>query len=400
MFMGSKQLAFLIVGAFAMQFQPLQAQTASPNSELAADLERGQAALKANDQALAAERFRAALKLDPDNVEAHANLGVLAFVHGDCPAAEQELHSALRAAPNLTKAQGLIAICEKRTGNPAAQQDLEKAFADLKDPTLRTQVGVELADLYFQRGDLDHTLPIVHSLVESNPDNVDLLFFAQRIYSELADNTMNKLALLAPDSARMQQLIAEQLINAGDLKGAIEHYRKAIAIDPRLPGMHFELAESILESSNDASAQAAAEQELEAAVKADGDNAKVECTFGRIALMRSKDDEAYAHYHNAYELNPNDSEAQLGLAAVLVDQDKPQEALQYLRSAVQADPMNANAHYRLARVCHTLHLTEEEQKEIKLYQDLRMTKDRIAQLYRQMNRKTETQNGTTDDEKQ
>lgn len=400
MLLGSRQLAFLIPCALFMQCLPIGSQAAPASAQLAADLERGQAALKANNQTLAAEQFRAVLKLDPDNAEAHANLGVLAYVHGDCTTAEQELHSALRTAPTLSKAQGLIAVCEKRTGNPAAQQDLEKAFADLNDQKLRTQVGVELADLYFQQGDLDHTLPIVHSLVESNPDNVDLLFFAQRIYSELADNTLNKLALLAPDSARMQQLIAEQLINAGDLKGAIEHYRKAIAIDPRLPGMHFELAESILESSNDASAQAAAQEELEAAVKADGDNAKVECMSGRIALMRSRNDEAYAHYKRANELAPNDTDAQLGLAAVLVDQDKPQEAVQYLRSAVQADPMNANAHYRLARVCHMLHLSDEEQKEIKLYQDLRATKDRIAQLYRQMNRKAEAQDGGTDDGKQ
>jgi predicted Zn-dependent protease len=108
-------------------------------------------------------------------------------------------------------------------------------------------------------------------------------------------------------------------------------------------------------------------------------------------LLRAKNDESYAHYHRAYELNPNDVEAQLGLAAVLVDQDKLQDALQYLRSAVQADPLNANAHYRLARVCYALHLAQEAQKEIKLYQDLRATKDRVVQLYRQMNRKAEAQ---------
>jgi tetratricopeptide (TPR) repeat protein len=399
MLIGLKQLGVLISCALVMGGMVLWSQTTASGGELDLDLERGQAALKSNNQALAVEEFRAALKVDPANVEAHANLGVIAFVHGDCPSAARELRGALHGNPNLTKAQGLIAVCEKRMGNPSAQQDLEKAFAVLDDPKLRTQVGVELADIYFQQGDLDHTLPVLHSLVEANPDNVDLLFFAQRVYSELADNTMNKLAVLAPDSARMQQLIAEQLINAGDLKGAIEHYRKAITIDPRLPGMHFELAESILESSNDANAQDAAEQELNAAIKVDGDNSHVECALGRIAMLRARDEEAYAHYKRANELNPNDVEAQLGLAAVLADENKLQDALQYLRSAVQADPMNANAHYRLARICHSLHLTEEAQKELKLYQDLRATKDRVIQLYRQMNRKAEGQGDAPVDEK-
>ncbi|MGA2890118.1 MAG: tetratricopeptide repeat protein [Terracidiphilus sp.] len=397
---GTIGFAYLIFCALTIKSPLLCAQAAPADSELAADLQRAHAALKANDQALATREFRAALRLDPGNAEAHANLGAIAFFRSDCSAAEPELHSALAAAPTVTNAQALLAVCERRLGQPSAEADLENAFANLKDAKLRVQVGVELADLYFQQGDLDRTLPVVHSLVESDPDNVDLLFFAQRIYSELADNTMNKLALLAPDSARMQQLIAERLINAGDLKSAIEHYRKAIALDSRLPGMHFELAESILESSNDARAQADARQELEAAIKIDGDSAKVECLLGRIALLQTGNDAAYEHYRRAYELNPNEVEAQLGLATILAEQDKPQEALPYLRSAVQADPMNANAHYRLARVCHVLHLADEEQKEIKLYREIRAAKDHVTELYRQMNRRAEAQDEGLTDEKQ
>jgi tetratricopeptide (TPR) repeat protein len=382
--------ALLVCCVFVMRSASLWAQTAT-NAELESDLERGQAALKANNRPLAIEQFRAALKLDPDNVEAHANLGVMAFFHGDCRDAEEEFQSALRAAPTLTKAKALLSICEKHLGQPSAQADLESAFANLKDPKLRTQVGVELADLYYQNGDLDHTLTIIHTLVGLDPDNVDLLFFAQRVYSEMADNTLNKLALLAPASARMQQLIAERLINAGDLKDAIDHYHKALALDPRLPGMHFELAEAFLESSNDASAQAQARQELDAAVKTDGDSARLECAYGRIALLQAKTDEAYAHYKRAYDLDPHEVQAQLGLARILSDENKPQEALRYLREAVQADPLNALAHYRLARVCHSLHLMDEEQKEITLYQEIRQAKDRVAQLYRQMNRRPESQ---------
>lgn len=381
-------------------FIPMQlcAQSSASNSQLTTDLERGQAALKANNQALAAQQFRAALKLDPRNVEAHADLGAIAFFQGDCPAAERELRSALAASPALIRAQALIAICEGRTGNPAAQADLETVFAKLKDPGLRVQAGVELANLYYQNGDLDHTLPVVHKLVELAPDNVDLLFFAQRIYSELADDTMNKLALLAPGSARMQQLIAERLINAGDLQGAVNHYRKALAMDPHLPGMHFELAEAILEGSNDAGAQAAALQELDAAVKAEGDNAQIECAYGRIALLQGNNGEAYTHFQRAYRMDPHSVQAQLGLGKILFEENKPKEAAQYLRQAVAADPMNAAAHYRLARVDHALNLNDDEKKELKLYQEVRQADDRVAQLYRQMNRRPEPEDSMPGEE--
>lgn len=382
-------LLFLpLILTFAFPIQSLT-QAGSTKSALTEDLERGQIALKANDQAAATDEFRAALKIDPANVEAHANLGAIAFFHDDCTGAMRELHSALAAAPTLENARGLIAICEKRMGNPGARADLESSFAKLNDPHLRVQVGVELANLYYQNGDLDHTLPVVHELVTLEPDNLDLLFFAQRIYSELADDTMNKLALLAPDSARMQQLIAERLINAGDLNGAIEHYRKALAIDPRLPGMHFELAEAILEGSNEPAAQAAALNELDAAVKSEGDNVRIECSYGRIAALQGKFDVALAHYRRAHEMDPANGEAQLGLGNVLAEESKPEEALKYLRMAVQTDPMNASAHYLLARAYKALHLDEKARKEMKLFKDIRTAKDRVAQLYRQMNRRPE-----------
>jgi tetratricopeptide (TPR) repeat protein len=302
----------------------------------------------------------------------------MAFFHGDCPAAEEEFHAALKSAPGLVRAQALLSICERRLGQPTAQADMESAFAKLDDAKMRTQVGMELADSYYQQGELEKTASVLHELLNLNPDNIDILFFAQRVYSELADNTLNKLAVLAPGSARMEQLIAERLINAGDLKNATEHYQKALQIDPKLPGMHFELAETMMESSpNDEKTQAAATKELQAAIEVDGDSARVECELGRIALLQTHTDQALAHYKHAYELNPKDAQAQIGLANVLEMQDNHEQAAAYLRMAVATDPFNATAHYRLSQVDRALHLEEESRKEMNLYLEIRIPQMRI-----------------------
>ncbi|HTW61967.1 MAG TPA: hypothetical protein VMD55_09170, partial [Terracidiphilus sp.] len=72
--------ALLLLLLLAFAFLPrLGAQMGSARAALAADLERGQAALKAKDSAAAAEAFRDALRIDPTNAEAHANLGAIAF---------------------------------------------------------------------------------------------------------------------------------------------------------------------------------------------------------------------------------------------------------------------------------------------------------------------------------
>jgi tetratricopeptide (TPR) repeat protein len=115
--------------------------------------------------------------------------------------------------------------------------------------------------------------------------------------------------------------------------------------------------------------------------------------------VQAGSDAALPHYRRAFELNPNDVEAQLGLATALADQGQPEEALLYSRSAVKTDPMNANAHYRLARVCRTLHLADEERQQMKLFEEIRATKDRIAQLYRQMNRRPKSPDAVLSDEK-
>lgn len=367
----------------------LASQADSKSSELAADLQRAQAALKANDQVAAAQEFRAVLKLDSSNVEAHANLGVIAFFHGDYPSAEKNLRTALETAPSLIKVQALLAICEKRLGEPTARADLAGAFAKLEDAKLRTQVGIELADVYYQQGDLGQTASVLNTLSISNPDNVDILFFEQRVYSELASSALDKLALLSPDSARMEQLIAERLINAGDIKGAILHYRKALQISPKLAGVHFELAESLMEESpNSPDAQREATLELHTAVTVDGDSSKAECELGRIAMLQSDFKAALAHYQHAIELSPGDPQAQIGLSKLLKQQDKPEEAAKYLRMAIATDPLNAEAHYRLSQVDRQLHLEEEQKKELKLFLEIRATKDRIKLLYQQMNPRT------------
>lgn len=363
------------------------AQTAtSPAAEIHDHLGKAAAYLKANDPNSAVEELDAVLALDPRNAEAYANLGVISFFRRDYRNASQYLRKAVAIDPALVKSQALLGICQRRLGDPSARALLEKSFSKLKDKPLRLQVGLELAALYDQQGEPGATATVMRSLVDLDPDNVDVLFMAQRVYSELADDTLNKLAVLAPDSARMQQAIAEHLINGGDLPHAIEHYKKALQIDPRLAGVRFELGEAILQSSpHDPATQAEAEKDFEDVEAIDGDAAKAECGLGGIALSQSDPDRAFVHYQRAYKLNPNEEEAQLGLARLLMMRQKPQEAINYLRAAIQLDPLNSEAHYRLASAYRRLQMEDQAQKEMRLFQEIKKTKDQVKDLYHQMN---------------
>jgi tetratricopeptide (TPR) repeat protein len=360
--------------------------TTPPGAQVRDHLQRAQAALRANDAAAAEKEFRAVLALDPKNPDAHAGIGVLDIGHGDYQAASAQFRSALAAQPSFTKALALLGICQKRLGDSSARASLETSFQKLQEKPLRVHVGMELSGLYEQQGDMEAAASLMRQLVQLDPENPDILFAAQRMYSDLAEDTLNKLAVVAPGSARMQQAIAEKLINVGDLNGAMDHYRKALQIDPRVSGVHYELGEAILESARtNGAAQAEAQKELEAAIAVDGETAKTECELADIALLQSAPDRALVHYQRAYRLNPNEVQAQMGLATLAM-QENPQEAIKYLHMAVQSDPLNASAHYQLARAYQHLQMTELAEKELHLSQEIKTTKDQVEALYHQMHR--------------
>jgi Tfp pilus assembly protein PilF len=66
---------------------------------------------------------------------------------------------------------------------------------------------------------------------------------------------------------------------------------------------------------------------------------------------------------------------------------KPEEALKYLRMAVQTDPLNSEAHYRLSSVYKKLNMPDQAAHEEKLFEEIKQTKDQVRDIYRQMNKR-------------
>src|SRR5246127_3836909 len=132
-------VCFLLATSSLAQSPPNKQQQVETHSRQANEF------LKNNRTDLAAREFRAILALDPDNVDARGNLGVLLYFQGDYAKAAPELRAALKLRPALSKIQALLGMCEKRMGQIAsAQLDLEKSFPTLQEEKLRVEVGMEL----------------------------------------------------------------------------------------------------------------------------------------------------------------------------------------------------------------------------------------------------------------
>ncbi|MGB6199075.1 MAG: tetratricopeptide repeat protein [Candidatus Acidiferrales bacterium] len=379
----------LVFGMLGIAAPPTGAQTAASRAaEIQEHFRKAAQDIQANDANAALEEFNAVLAIDPKNAAALTNRGAVRFLEGDCQSASPDFQRALAIEPSILKAKAMLGICENRMGRSSAKATLESVYPKLTEKNLRMEVGMELAGLYYRQGDLDRTASMIQSLLDIDPNNVDVLYLAQLVYNEMADDTLNKLTILAPGSARMQQVIAERLVNDGDANGAIVHYRKCLELDPHLPGVRYELAEAILEAApSKPESEAEAQKELQTAIQNEGDNANIEAELGRIALMQTDTQGAYGHYERALAMNPHSVEAQIGLARVLMLMEKPEGALKYLRAAVEADPLNSEAHYRLSTVYKRLNMPDDAAKETKLFDEIQKTKDQVRTIYLQMNKR-------------
>jgi tetratricopeptide (TPR) repeat protein len=340
--------------------------------------------LKNNRPDRSAQEFAAILQLDPNNVDARGNLGVLLYFQGDYAKAAPELQAALKLRPALPKIQALLGMCEKRMGQIArAQVDLEKSFPQLQEEKLRVEVGMELIEIDYASGDLEKAAGVVSVLRQLKPGDINVLYAAHRIYSDLADETMLSVAMLAPNSGRMHQLMAHEMARQGNVEGAIAHDREAVKIEPKLPGIHFELAE-MLRTSTPPADTAVVESEYKAALADNPLDEKSECRLAEIAARGSDLKNAAAHYSRALELQPNDADANLGYAKILIAMNQPEKAGILLERATHLEPYNAATHYRLAMVYRSLGRSDDARRELSEFQRLNGMKEHLKEMYREM----------------
>jgi tetratricopeptide (TPR) repeat protein len=346
---------------------------------------RAQQALAAGQPERAENEFREMLRFEPNNAAVYANLGVIAYSRGDYNRAAQAFGRAIKLQPTLWNAQAFLGMSEMHLGEShAAQFALEKSFPRLEQPKLRNEVGMDLIGLYSQAGDVSKAVDVLRTLERLDPKDPDVLFTAYRTYSDMAARALAELAKVAPDSGRMHQILAQSLMSQNNFPGAIQQYRKALEINPHLPGIYFELGQAILANSTDEKARQQARQDFLMALAADPRDANSEYELGEIAWLESDPRGALQDYTRALEFRPGFTEAQIGLGKVLTAMGQPQEALGYLLNAARQDPQNEMAHYHLAMTYRKLGRADAAEHEWVVFQSLRKSTLPIRRLYEQI----------------
>ena len=333
---------------------------------------------------LAIPELRALIALDPANADAHGNLGILLFFRREYKEAIPELRTAIKLKPGLWKVQALLGLAEDALRNTdSSREDLEAAFPHLKEEKIQGEVGQALINSYAASGDLEKAATIVSNLLELEPTNAALLYTAYKLYSDLAGKSMLSLAMVAPGSAQMHLVMARELGKHGDESEAIANYREAIKIEPKLQGLHSELGDVLYHSSNE-TLKAESESEFRAALAAYPKDEKAQFMLGVIAEKRGDVNAAYDAYSTALKLDPRDSDACAGMGKALVTMNKSREAQQMFERAIQIDPTNYLAHYRLGTLYRQEGNTEEAKQQVAEYQRYKQMKAKLEKIFHDM----------------
>ena len=337
--------------------------------------------LKANQPAKAIPEFEAIVAAQPDNLDAQANLGVLLYFQARPSEALGHLNRAIQINPNLYRIRGLLGLCEYQLGQlDAARADLSAALENLPDPKFRKQVGLTLIEVETAQQDLTAAAATIGKLRDQAPADPEILYAAYRLHNDLAGEALLSLSLAAPQSGQMQQAIAHELERIRDLPGAIAAFRKAIAVDPNLPGIHFELAEALHGSDSQAD-RAEAEHEYTIALEKNPHEVQAAVRLGDMQADRGDLESATKFYERVLSQQPKNADAALGLARVYSEKNENEKALPLLQQVLTEDPTNMLAHFRLSALYRKMHRPDDAKRELAEYQKYKEIKEGLRQVY-------------------
>jgi tetratricopeptide (TPR) repeat protein len=357
-------VVFLGVMAFCQQVSPA----------IRTEIQHGRAALQSGDFSAAEQHLSAALKLDPNLAEVHANLGLAYYHDHQYDKAITEFKEAQRLNPSLATAKSFLPLSQAAKGDcAAAMTGLVREFSSNSDPKLRRILGLSLERCADQQGNEMESVQVTQKLLAAYPNDPDVLYLAGQLYGRLSSETYLKLMKVAPKSARSFQVMGSVAASDGNWKAALDSYRQAAKLDPALVGVHLQIAILLLTNSPEADAWQQALPELQEELRLDPRSAQAEYEIGEIYRKHGQLNDAVAAFRRALEFNPSATPARLGLAKALLQLGQKTEALAALEPAAKTDPDDPSVHFLLAQIYRELGRTSEAAQEEAEFKRLKPT---------------------------
>jgi putative PEP-CTERM system TPR-repeat lipoprotein len=345
-------------------------------------LARDASGQRAADTTAAADAYQQALKVKPDNVQAHVALIKLALARGDAAAANTQWAALQKVAPRHPQTMFFEAVLAEQKGDYKRTRELTQQLlrgapndpqvlmlagqAELKLNSL-TQAEAhfakamqvapkaplprrQLAQVQLRGGQADKALITLRPLLEANPPDADALSLAAQAQMTLgntaaADASLAKASKLKPDDPRLRTAVALSKLAKGKDPAAINELRAIAAADK---GSTADLALiNVLVRQNDPAGALKAVDTLAAKLP---DDALPDQLRGRLALQRKDAAAARQAFEAALVKNADYLPALAGLAALDMADKQPAAAKARFEALLKRNPKHAGALMALAEI--------------------------------------------------
>lgn len=316
----------------------------------------------------AVDAYRAALKVHPDDVAAHVNLGI-ALVHlGRYDEAIAEYEAAGKLLPGDPRIALNEALAYEKSGrtSKAAQRfaDLHKSHPDDNKITLL------LADCYLQMDENERVIDLLEPIQAQNANDLGFAYMLgtalirqQRIGE---GQVFLDRILRNGDTAEARFLLGTRMFASGDFPNAVKQLASAIELNPNLPQLQSFYGRALLQTGDPDGAAAAFHKEL----ARDPNDFAANLALGQILTERKQLSEAERVLQHALTLRPSSAEAHFALGECLAKSGDLQDARPHLETAVNSLPRSLEAHRDLLDVYSGLRLQPDAAREAGIVEKL------------------------------
>src|SRR5271168_4984354 len=260
---------------------------------------------------------------------------------------------------------GLAHMYEDMATNYGRPEYATRAIEEYKlaldaDPSSK-YLNSGLAELYLRTGRVRDAVMAAQEILKTEPNNLDAHKLLGRVYLQSLGNVQNggpsekvlqlaiaeytKIVELQSNDIESRLLLGQLYTLAHDTPHAEEQFKAAQHIDPSSEDVVLNLAR--LDSDSGEMTHAI---EVLNAVPADDRTAKIDYALGMSYDQLKENKNAIDAYSKAFDMEPDNLDAERGLAQALLNDNQLSAALKHFEAISTADPQDAQTYLRIAEI--------------------------------------------------
>ncbi len=281
----------------------------------------------------------------PDVAPVRSDLGAALAGAGRYEEAIAEYKRALQLKP-LPEVRLNLALAYYKTGK------LSSAVAELK--RVREEMPGDLrpvmleADCYLRLGENKRVIELLTPVQQPNGDDLATVYMLGTALVRDGQTERGQILidriLKNGDSAEARLLLGTTRLMVNDFSGALVDLQRAVELNPNLPEVYAYYGVALLSTGD----QAGAQEAFERALRDDANNFDANLRMGLLLRKDEKYDEALKYIRHALEIRPGDVGVRYQIASIEMSVGQVEEARGHLESLVAEAPNFTEAHVSLA----------------------------------------------------